>query len=218
MPFAYRSAGRHGVTIRSSRRRQGRRGWQGEWMRSPRPSRLPGIYFQLDYRAPGYSERDHGGASPRLPLPCRLTSLRPADNADNPLLVYIAALLPRQSSHDNANNGRGRTGVTHAPLNIVADKGAGDVLQTAIRHAPHPPLVKTFRTIAAIAAAAVAGVPRSWGKSRAALRLPRNDSGKLPSAVAAVFGNASVVERERRAVVLSREGMLEKTTLRVSHV
>lgn len=85
----------------------------------------------------------------------RLASQRPADNAVNPL-VYIAALLPRQSSRDNANNGRGRTGVTHAPLNIVADKGAGDVLQTAIRHAPRPPPVKTFRTIAADAAAAVA--------------------------------------------------------------
>lgn len=45
--------------------------------------------------------------------------------------------------------------MTHAPLNIVADTGAGDVLQTAIRHAPHPPPVKTFRTIAAVAAAVV---------------------------------------------------------------
>lgn len=41
-----------------------------------------------------------------------------------------------------------RAGVSHAPLNIVADKGAGDVLQTAMRHATHPPPVKTFRTTA----------------------------------------------------------------------
>lgn len=43
-----------------------------------------------------------------------------------------------------------RTGVSRAPLNIVADKGAGDVLQTAMRHATHPPPVKTFRTTVAV--------------------------------------------------------------------
>lgn len=40
--------------------------------------------------------------------------------------------------------------MTHAPLNIIADKGAGDVLQTAMRHAPHPPPVKTSRTAAPV--------------------------------------------------------------------
>jgi len=58
---------------------------------------------------------------------------------------FFSAIEPRQCEQWPR-----RFGVTHAPLNIVADKGAGDVLQTAMRHAPHPPPVKTFRTAAPV--------------------------------------------------------------------
>jgi len=108
-----------------------------------------GIYFQLDYRGRGI-QGNHDGATPRRPSPSSLVQHR---------CPFSSAIEPRQCEQWPR-----RFGVTHAPFNIVADKGAGDVLQTAMRHAPHPPPpVKTFRI-------GRAGVPRRWGKSRAALR------------------------------------------------
>jgi len=82
-----------------------------------------GIYFQLDYRGRGI-QGNHDGASPR-PSPSSLVQHR---------CPFSSAIEPRQCEQWPR-----RSGVTHAPFNIVADKGAGDVLQTAMRHAPHPP-------------------------------------------------------------------------------
>lgn len=80
-------------------------------------------------------EGNHGGTSPRRQC--------------HPL-VYIATLLPRQSSRDNANNGRGGPAWPARRLISSSIKEPGDVLQTAMRHATHPPPVKTFRTTAAV--------------------------------------------------------------------
>lgn len=112
----------------------------------------------------GY-ERNHGGASPRQCHPPRIRCYSSSLAIESRQCVQ----WPR------------RAGVSHA-FNIVADKGAGDVLQTAMRHATHPPPVKTFRATAA-------PVCHGWGKSRAALRSPRDGTGKLRSAADAVFGN-----------------------------
>lgn len=86
--------------------------------------------------------------------------------------LFFSAIEPRQCEQWP----RRALGVTHAPLNIVSDKGAGDVLQTAIRHAPpSTPLVKTFRTTAIVDAAAAADVPCWWGECHVPpLRLPRH--------------------------------------------
>lgn len=92
-----------------------------------------GIYFQLDYRG---IQGNHDGASSTILPPLPLVQHR---------YPFSSAIEPRQCEQWPR-----RSGVTHAPLNIVADKGAGDVLQTAMRHAPHPPPVKTFRTAAPV--------------------------------------------------------------------
>lgn len=99
------------------------------------PSRLPRDLFSIRLsrtRVTGKSRRRL--ASSTMP-PLRPSYRRP----------FSSAIEPRQCEQWPR-----RSGVTHAPLNIVADKGAGDVLQTAMRHAPHPPPVKTFRTAAPV--------------------------------------------------------------------
>lgn len=75
---------------------------------------------------------------------------------------------------------------SRAPLNIVADKGDGDVLQTAMRHATHPPPVKTFR---ATAAAAVPVCHDDGVRHVPPFVFLGTALGNYPSAADAVFGN-----------------------------
>lgn len=90
--------------------------------------------------------------------------------------------------------------MTHAPLNIVADKGAGDVLQTAMRHAPHPPPVKTFRTAAPVC--------HDDGVSHVPPVFPGTALGNYEVQPDAVFGNGEARRIDCRAIPF--RGILRK--------